>query len=50
METVSETASPKAKKNQARSNLYGLTPNTIATRLDNFRKYLPAGNWRIYEN
>ena len=42
----SETVSPKAKKNQARSNLYGLTPSTIATRLDNFSKYPPAGNCR----
>ena len=46
METVNETASPKAKKNQARSNLYGLPPTTIATRLDHFRKYPLAGNWR----
>ena len=46
METVSETASPTAKKNQARSNLYGFSPSTIATRLNNFRKYPPAGNWR----
>ena len=46
METVSETAFHKAKKNQARSKLYGLPPSTIATRLDNFRKYPPAGNWR----
>ena len=46
MEAVSETASAKGKKKQARSNLYGFTPSTIVTRLDNFRKYPPAGNWR----
>ena len=29
LEKVSETAPPKAKKNQKRSALYGFTPSTI---------------------
>ena len=45
MKGVSETTSPKAKNNQARSKFYGFSPSMITTRLDKFRKYPPAGNW-----
>ena len=46
VETIGETTLSEAKKNKKRSTLHGFTPSTISTRLDNFRKYPPAGNWR----